>query len=65
MSKRRYGDQRACKYCGFDIEWHGREHGWHDRGGNIWCDTSGAAYRDENGISHRYPHRRHTATADR
>ena len=35
--KRKYGEQAACKYCSQDIEFHGREHGWIDRGGNRQC----------------------------
>ena len=35
--KRKYGDQRACKFCGHDIEWHGRAHGWIDRGAGRGC----------------------------
>jgi len=37
MSKRKYGDQRACTRCGQDVEWHGRAHGWLDRGCNTDC----------------------------
>lgn len=33
----KYGEQAACKYCGQDIEFHGRQHGWIDRGGNRAC----------------------------
>lgn len=32
-----YGRQDACARCGQDIEWHGREHGWQDRGGSNHC----------------------------
>jgi len=32
-----YGTRDACKHCDQDIEWHGRAHGWIDRGGNRQC----------------------------
>lgn len=35
--RRKYGDQRACSRCQQDIEWHGREHGWIDRGSGQEC----------------------------
>ena len=35
--KRKYGEQAACKYCGQDIEFHGRATGWIDRGANRQC----------------------------
>lgn len=35
--RRKYGDQEGCSRCGQDIEWHGRKHGWVDRGGNREC----------------------------
>lgn len=33
-----YGERAACKHCGDDIEYHGREYGWSDRGGNYSCN---------------------------
>lgn len=57
--KRKYGDHRVCAMCGTDIEWHGREHGWSDRGGNHHCDTGGQHPVDENGAWGTYPHRKH------
>lgn len=33
----RFGEQTACRYCGHDIEFHGREHGWIDRGSGRNC----------------------------
>lgn len=33
----KYGEQTSCRLCGQDIEWHGRKHGWVDRGGNRGC----------------------------
>lgn len=33
----KFGEHAACKYCGQDIEFHGRAHGWADRGGNRQC----------------------------
>jgi hypothetical protein len=54
-----FGDQRACGTCEADIEWHGRGTGWIDRGSITYCDTSGQGWRDENGVTHRYPHRKH------
>jgi hypothetical protein len=35
--KRKYGEQCACKYCGHDIEFHGRKVGWIDRGAGRQC----------------------------
>ena len=35
--KRKFGEQTSCHRCGQDIEFHGREHGWIDRGGNRKC----------------------------
>ncbi len=58
--RRQYGDREACQRCGSDIEWHGREHGWRDRGGDTYCDTSGAARWDQDGIPVPFPHRKHT-----
>lgn len=37
MTKRKFGDREACRLCGVDIEWHGKAHGWIDRGGNRSC----------------------------
>jgi hypothetical protein len=37
MSATKHGDQATCKYCGQDIEFHGRKHGWVDRGNNRQC----------------------------
>lgn len=37
MKKLDIGTRAACKYCGQDIEWHGKESGWIDRGGNRAC----------------------------
>ena len=37
MTRRKIGDRDACRYCGQDIEWHGRGHGWVDRGNNRGC----------------------------
>lgn len=31
------GTQCACKYCGQDIEFHGRSVGWIDRGAGRTC----------------------------
>ena len=36
-TKTKFGEHAACKYCGQDIEFHGRPHGWIDRGGNRDC----------------------------
>jgi hypothetical protein len=54
-----YGRQTVCETCGSDVEYHGREHGWIDRGGNSYCDTSGAARWDQDGVPVPYPHKRH------
>ena len=35
--KRKLGEQCVCKYCGHDIEFHGRRHGWIDRGAGRRC----------------------------
>lgn len=37
MSRSRIGEQTACRFCGHDIEFHGREHGWVDRGNGRSC----------------------------
>ena len=37
MNRRRYGEQTACTRCEHDIEWHGRAHGWLDRGAGTTC----------------------------
>lgn len=34
---KKIGERAACRYCGQEIEWQGREHGWRDRGGNRQC----------------------------
>lgn len=34
---RKYGERAACTRCGQDIEWHGREPGWLDRGAGTRC----------------------------
>jgi hypothetical protein len=57
--RRQYGDQRACGTCETDIEWHGRDVGWMDRGGNTFCDTSGQGWADRDGVTQSYPHRKH------
>ncbi len=36
MIRHTYGQRTACKYCGQDIENHGRKQ-WIDRGGNRQC----------------------------
>lgn len=59
-SKRRQaGDRESCGTCFTDIEYGGRDDGWHDRGGNHWCDTSGQGWVDQDGVPGKYPHRRH------
>jgi len=35
--RRKFGEHRSCKKCEADIEFHGRETGWLDRGGNTSC----------------------------
>lgn len=35
-----HGDQTCCRLCGQDIEYHGEEYGWIDRGGNRLCPSS-------------------------
>jgi hypothetical protein len=32
-----FGRQTCCKFCGHDVEWHGRKVGWIDRGGGRQC----------------------------
>ena len=56
MSKRKYGDQRACRTCGTDVEWHGRDIGWIDRGGNRSC----AVYETKEGFV--YPKTKHAVS---
>lgn len=66
MSGRQYGDREACGRCGFDIEWHGRAHGWRDRGGWDQCAESGAAQWDEDGVPIPFPPgRKHNPRARR
>lgn len=36
-TRRRYGEQTCCTLCEQDIEWHGKRHGWIDRGGSRSC----------------------------
>ena len=57
--RRRYGDQRSCGTCQADIEWHGRDTGWMDRGSVTFCDESGQGWMDRDGIPQGYPHRKH------
>ena len=35
--KTKYGEQTSCRYCGQDIEFHGKKIGWIDRGANRGC----------------------------
>jgi hypothetical protein len=58
MPRRKYGDRDACGTCAADIEFTGSKT-WQDRGGNTRCDTSGHSYVDADGVTHRYPHRKH------
>jgi hypothetical protein len=50
VTRAKYGDQRACRLCGHDIEFHGKPRreeilpgltmirgGWMDRGGDRFC----------------------------
>jgi hypothetical protein len=37
MTRATYGQQQACKTCGQDIEFHGKAHGWIDRGSDRFC----------------------------
>ncbi len=59
--RRRYGDQRACSRCGTDVEWHGREHGWLDRGSGTRCGP----YQPVHGGDFVYPKGKHTVPADK
>lgn len=36
-SKSKIGQRSVCRYCGQDIEFHGRNPGWIDRGANRGC----------------------------
>lgn len=56
----RFGDQRVCATCGLDIEFHGSQEGWVDRGGNHHCDTGGGAKYDQDGCPVKLPHRKHS-----
>jgi len=56
MRKRKHGDHEVCGCCGQDIEWHGRAHGWIDRGGNRPCVSyfvKGELYDPPKGAKHR------------
>lgn len=55
MSRRQYGDRDACRYCGQDIEWHGREVGWIDRGSGRGC----CPYEDRKRCVMVYPKTKH------
>lgn len=35
--RRKIGNRECCQRCGQDIEWHGRAHGWLDRGAGEEC----------------------------
>lgn len=62
----RYGDQTACRFCDGDIEYHGKEHGWLDRGGSQTCANSGHAKWDENGVPVPFPDgQKHRPYSDR
>lgn len=54
-----YGQQDCCATCGSDVEFHGSKEGWRDRGGNRFCDTSGAARWDADGVPVPFPHKLH------
>jgi hypothetical protein len=55
----RYGDQEACKTCGMDIAFHGKKLGWIGRGGDRFCDQSGASKYDRYGEYRKLPHKLH------
>ncbi len=57
----RIGMRDACACCDSDVEYHGRGR-WLDRGGNGYCDTSGAALYDGDGCPVPLPHQRHRPT---
>lgn len=61
----RFGDQTSCRTCGSDIEYHGGQDGWIDRGSNTHCDESGAAQWDQDGVPIPLPHQKHQPTSDR
>lgn len=37
MTRRKYGEMASCARCGHDIQFHGRQHGWIDRGAGREC----------------------------
>jgi hypothetical protein len=37
MGRKRFGERQICKRCEQDIEWHGRNFGWIDRGAGRSC----------------------------
>jgi hypothetical protein len=45
LNRPTFGERSACARCGTDIEYHGKPHGWIDRGGNRAC----VAYHDNRG----------------
>ena len=59
MTRAKLGDRQACATCGLDIEYHGKAHGWIDRGGNTRCDQGGGAKWDGDGVPVEMPHRKH------
>jgi hypothetical protein len=55
----RYGHREACKTCGMDIEFQGKKLGWIGRGGDRFCDQSGASKYDRYGEYRKLPHKLH------
>lgn len=35
--RRKFGDREICSRCKLEVEWHGRDHGWLDRGASTTC----------------------------
>lgn len=60
-TRTRIGTRDACAACDSDVEYHGRGV-WLDRGGNGYCDTSGAILFDGDGCPVKLPHQRHRPT---
>lgn len=58
--KASYGMQCTCRHCGQDIEFHGREYGWIDRGGNRKC----APYFSRKADNYVTPKTKHARVTD-
>ena len=60
QARLKIGERSVCERCGQDIEWHGRNYGWRDRGNNRECppypNKDGEIVRPSDFLRH-YPNR--------